>query len=506
MLDESILGAAYRAWTDSAVCAALGRLWRLLSRLGKDSLLLGLLFGPSRGDVLYAGSLPGRALHGLTAGLLRLLRPLALAIEDSALGGVARALGARSGVLHFDWLFGCFCCVMFLVPHSYWNNLYALIGALAFLTAWLLLAAAGRREAVYPEALGLGLALFALAVLLSMLFSAERGSSLRFVLYFVTALLLSFLVYVVCRDRASLRRMLGFLYAALILVSAAAITQRALNLVGVNYHYTDTYLNAGVPGRVFGTLDNPNNLSAFIQMTLPLGAALAALCRDKRRRVVLTLGLALPVVALVMSYSRSGWMAMLAAALVYVYFNERKLVPALVLLALLALPILPQSVLTRLSTIFNSADTSTTHRFAIWEGVTAMLSDRLYWLTGIGLGPEAFQAVYKFYALPFGVSGVFHSQMLYLELDVELGLLGAASFLWMLAKLAGRAGRALGRSREGGGGGLMAAILAGFTALAVSGFAEYMWYYPRCLFACFLFLGVAMAALRMEEAGELEQA
>ena len=500
MLDESILGAAYRAWTDSGLCALLARLWRLLSRLAKDSLLLGRLFGQSRGDALYAESLPGRAFHGLTAGLLRLLRPVSGALERSAAGGLARALSARSAVLHFDWLFGCFCCVMFLVPHSYWNNLYALIGALVFLAAWLLLVAAGRREAVYPEALGLGPALFALAVVLSMLFSAERGSSLRFVLHFVTALLLGFLVYAVCRDRDSLRRMLGFLYAALVLVSAAAITQRALNLVGVNYHYTDTVLNAGVPGRVFGTLDNPNNLSAFIQMTLPLGAALAALCRDKRRRWLLTLGLALPVVALVMSYSRSGWMAMLAAALVYVYFNERKLVPALVLLAL---PVLPQSVLTRLSTIFNSADTSTTHRFAIWEGVTAMLRDRLYWLSGVGLGPEAFQAVYKFYAVPFGVSGVFHSQMLYLELDVELGLLGAASFLWMIAKLAGRAGRALGRSRTSGGRGLLAAVVSGFAALAVSGFAEYMWYYPRCLFACFLFLGVAMAALRLEEAGKM---
>ena len=72
MLDESILGAAYRAWTDSGLCALLARLWRLLSRLAKDSLLLGLLFGQSRGDALYAESLPGRAFHGLTAGLLRL--------------------------------------------------------------------------------------------------------------------------------------------------------------------------------------------------------------------------------------------------------------------------------------------------------------------------------------------------------------------------------------------------------------------------------------------------
>ncbi|MCR4936239.1 MAG: O-antigen ligase family protein [Oscillospiraceae bacterium] len=499
MLDESILGAAYRAWSDSALCALLGRFWRLLCRLGKDSLLLGLLVGPSRGDALYAQSLSGRAVHRLSELTLRLLRPLSGVLRDSAAGTLARYLSARSAALHFDWLFGCFCCLMFLVPHSYWNNLYALIGALVFLGAWLLLVAGGQREAVYPEALGLGPALFALAVVLSMLFSAERESSLRFVLYFVTALLLCFLVYAVCRDRASLRRMLSFLYLSMLAVSAAAITQRALNLVGVNYHYTDTVLNAGVPGRVFGTLDNPNNLSAFIQMTLPLGAALAAMCRDKRQRLILTLGLALPVVALVMSYSRSGWMAMLAAALVYVYFNERKLVPALVLLGLLALPVLPQSVLTRLSTIFNSADTSTTHRFAIWEGVTAMLADRLYWLSGIGLGPEAFQAVYKFYAVPFGVSGVFHSQMLYLELDVELGLLGVLSFLWMLAKLTGRAGRALGRAREGERRGLMAAVVSGFAALAVSGFAEYMWYYPRCLFACFLFLGIAMAALRLEE-------
>ena len=67
----------------------------------------------------------------------------------------------------------------------------------------------------------------------------------------------------------------------------------------------------------------------------------------------------------------------------------------------------------------------------------------------------------------------------------------------------GRAGRALGRSRTSGGRVLLAAVVSGFAALAVSGFAEYMWYYPRCLFACFLFLGVAMAALRIEETAHI---
>ena len=495
MLNESILGAAYRCWLDSWVFSLLRRFWRFLCRLAKGSLLLRLAFGPTKGDALYSETLLARALRRVMDGIMALLRPLARGARESALCAAA----CESAILRFDTLFGLFCCGMFLVPHDNWNNVYALIGALVFLVAYLLSAAGGSRKLLYPDALGLGLALFALACVLSLLFSTARRSSMRVLLYYFTAFLLCYLIVATCRDRRSLRRLLAFLYVSMLLVSLVGIAQRLLDLVEVDYLYTDTSINEGVPGRVYATLDNPNNLSGYLQVFLPIGAAFAAGTEKRPWRWLLTLGLALPVVALVMTYSRSGWMAMMLAAAVYVFFCNKKLLPALLLLAVLALPLMPQSVLTRLSTIFNSRDTSRNHRIAIWQGVLRLLSDRGYWLTGIGLGPDTFSNVYPDYAVALGRSGVFHSQMLYLELDLELGLAGAAGFFWMLLKLAGRAGRAIYRGCERSGRLLLTAAAATFAALAVSGAAEYVWYYQRCIFAFFIFLGVAMASLRIVE-------
>ena len=78
------------------------------------------------------------------------------------------------------------------------------------------------------------------------------------------------------RTPASLRRLLGFFYVSLLIVCIMGIAQRALGLVSVNASYTDASLNRGVPGRIYSSLDNPNNLSGFIQLFLPLAAAYAA--------------------------------------------------------------------------------------------------------------------------------------------------------------------------------------------------------------------------------------
>ena len=499
MLSDSILGKLYCCWADSWFCTLLGRFWRCVQRQARESLILRLAFGPTRADALYSESCCARVQRRTADGLLRLLRPLAVGIHESCICSSVAAAARTSRVARLECFFGAFCCWMFLVPHSDWNNLYALIGALVFLAAYLLLAAGGSRTLLYPDELGLGLALFALACLLSMLFTTAPMASLRVLMYFLTALILCYLVVAVCRDRQSLRRFLAFLYVSMLLVSLMGLAQRLLDMVEVDYMFTDTAINQGVPGRVYASLDNPNNLSGFLQVFLPIGAAYAAGTRRQGLRALLTLGLALPLVVLVMTYSRSGWLAMLLAAMVYVYFCDKKLLPVFILLGILALPLMPNSVLVRISTIFNARDTSRVHRIAIWQGVLKLLSDRGYWITGIGLGPAAFQDVYPRYAMPLATNGAFHSQMLYLELDLELGILGFVCFFWMLLKLAGRAGRAMERTDRRGGRLLMIAVLSTLAALAVSGAAEYVWYYQRCIFAFFLFLGVAMSALRIAE-------
>lgn len=499
ILSGSVLGTLYRWWTLSAVFGLLRRCWAFVRRAAGESRIFRAMFGPSKLDGLWSASLFARMLRAVINALVAVCRWIAKGVRDSAICSWLAPAVASSRILKLETLFGLFCCVMFIVPHSYWNNLYAVIAAVAFLALYLLLCGFGKRELFYPDALGLGLALFALSCLLSMLFSPDRTDSLRILLFFFAAFLFCWIVAGMCRTPASLRRLLGFFYVSLLIVCIMGIAQRALGLVSVNASYTDASLNRGVPGRIYSSLDNPNNLSGFVQLFLPLAAAYAAGAKRGWQRALLALGLVFPLAALLMTYARAGWLSVMLAAAVFLYCCNKRLIPVLAVLALLCVPFLPASVLTRLSTIGSTRDTSTIHRLDIWTGVTNLLLDKGYWLTGIGLGPNAFKEVYPHYAVGIARTGAYHSQMLYLELFLEMGVLGFVSFMWAMLKYAGRIGRDIARSTDRSIRYVLIAVISTFSALALSSIVEYLWFYQRLIFAFFLFLGIAVAACNMAE-------
>ena len=502
ILSGSVLGTLYRWWTLSAVFGLLRRCWAFVRRAAGESRIFRAMFGQTKLDALWSDSLFAHILRAVINALVAVCRWIAKGVRGSAICSWLAPAVRSSGILKFETLFGAFCCVMFIVPHSYWNNLYAVIAAVAFLALYLLLCGFGTRELFYPDALGLGLALFALSCLLSMLFSSDRTDSLRILLFFFAAFIFCWLIAGTCRTPGSLRKLLGFFYVSLLIVCIMGIAQRALGLVSVNASYTDASLNRGVPGRIYSSLDNPNNLSGFIQLFLPLAAAYAAGAKKPWQRVLLALGLVFPLAAMLMTYARAGWISILLAAAVFTYCCNKRLIPLLFALALCCVPFLPASVLTRLATIGSTRDTSTIHRLDIWTGVLALLGDKGYWLTGIGLGPNAFKKVYSVYAVGIATTGAYHSQMLYLELFLEMGVLGFVSFMWAMLKYAGRIGRDIACAGDRRTRYVLIAVISTFFALALSSLVEYLWFYQRLIFAFFLFLGIAVAACNMAEGEE----
>ncbi len=503
MLKESILGKAYGVWLKSAVLALLRRIWHALGAAARGSRLLHILFGPDRADEIYSRTLFARAFRRFFDALLWLLRGLVSLSRGSVLRPLLGPAVRASRLFRYEVLASLFCAVMFVVPHEWWNNFHCVIAGVVFLIAYLFRCAAGRREFVYPDVMGPGFALFFIACLLSLVFTTDILDSTRILVLFLGAFAMCWMVAVNFDEPRALRTLMGFLYFSMLIVSIYGIMQRVLGLVQVNRFITDMELNKGVPGRIYSTLDNPNNLSGFIQLFLPMGAAFAAAREKGWKRRALGLGLLFPVVAMVMTYSRAGWLSVMLAAAVFVYYHEKKVVPALLVFLLLALPLLPQSVLTRLDTITDTRDTSRSHRLAIWEGVLNLLTDKCYWITGIGLGPNTFKNVYPDYAVYIGRYGAYQSQMLYLELDLELGILGFLSFFWMTFKFAGRLVRAI---RAGGGGRenrlALVAVLASLMGLAVSSVAEYLWFYQRLIYGYFIYYGAGLAALRIAERKE----
>ena len=500
MLEHSILGKLYAVWIRSGTFALLQWIYRGLYRAVTGSAILRAIFQEGRLERAFRDSLTARVLDALSDAVRRLFGGVnrLLGLSAAADGSLAlRSLrgSALVGELGtFEGLFCVFLMVMFLVPHKYWNNLYAVLAAFAFLSLYLLLAGAGRRRWEAPATvLGLGGTLFVLALVLSMGFTIARRDSLRVLLFFLASLSFCYVIAVDFREPARLRRLLAHLYVALLCISLYAIIQNVFGLVAVNESFTDVAANKGVPGRVYATLDNPINLSEFILLFMPLGAAFAAGAKKPWLRVLLALGLAFPALAMLMTYARGGWIAILLAAGVFTFFCNKRLIPALFVLILLAIPFLPGSVMTRLATMANSKDSSALHRLQIWQGVARLLRDDHRFFTGIGLGPECFRLIYPSYSMYTAKYGAYHTQMHYLELVLELGVMGLVSFLYLMGKTLGRAGAGIrGGSREIRL--ILTACISSVAALALVGFIEYIWFYQRVMFAFFIYLGILLAA------------
>lgn len=212
---------------------------------------------------------------------------------------------------------------MFVMPHESWNNAYAVVAAVGFLALYLILVGCGKRKLLYPDKLGFPFALFAIALLVSLLFTQSRSDSIRILLFFIAAFIFTYVIAADISDEKRLVKLLAFIYAAVILTSLYAIIQRKFGLVYVSASFTDLKLNTGIPSRVTSTLDNPNNFSEFLVLFMPLCAAFAGTRKKQLSCVVLLIGLAFPAVALIMTYSRSGWISLMLAAFVYIWLRNK---------------------------------------------------------------------------------------------------------------------------------------------------------------------------------------
>jgi len=86
---------------------------------------------------------------------------------------------------------------------------------------------------------------------------------------------------------------------------------------------------------------------------------------------------------------------------------------AVLIAGLILMPmLLPDTILNRLTSIGNTSDTSTSYRIAVWTASINMIKDN--YLTGIGLGSDAFGQMYQNYAIS-GASFALHAHNFYLQ-------------------------------------------------------------------------------------------
>ena len=390
MLRASVLGKLYSCWLCSAIFNILRGIYRPFSRAFRHSAAVRFLARAPRIEIYYKNSLTGRAIEAVWRWLLGIFGNLMAALKAPARGSVLVRWGSGSHFCSLEFLMCAFVFAMFCAPHSLWSNSYALLGAAGLFGLYFLMSAAGAREGVSPLELGFPFLLFVIACLLSLGFTSDLADSVRVLLFFAAAFLMTYVFMADLTDIGRMERLMKWMYFAVLATSLYAVAQRFMG-VEVSASYTDLELNVGVPGRVYSTLDNPNNYAEFLVLFTPPSVAWAMQRRNHTARLFACGALALPMLALIMTYCRGGWLSIAVSALVFVYYLDKRLIPVGLVACILLVPFLPDSIMTRISTIFNSHDSSANHRLVTWQGILHIIGD--YGLTGIGMEPDAAGAI-----------------------------------------------------------------------------------------------------------------
>lgn len=292
--------------------------------------------------------------------------------------------------------------------------------------------------------------------------------------------------------RTQLDTVLFLCVAVAALVSAYGICQYLFGWGYQSSAWWDEEMFEGISFRVTATLENPNMLGQYLILMIPLGGAGLLSAKDNKRRVFYFLCCAVMCVCMILTMSRGAWLGLLfAGAFFFVLLS-----PRLVLLAPVALVVLyfvlPDTVISRFTSIGNLKDNSSSYRVSIWMGTLAMLKD--YWLCGVGPGEGAFNSVYPAYG--YNAASAQHSHNLFLQIMCDAGVVELVIFVVLLIVFGRNMCVAISREKAFADRVWQIALLSGAVGFMVQAMTDYSFYNYRVMFLFWAYLALGIVCAR----------
>ena len=228
-------------------------------------------------------------------------------------------------------------------------------------------------------------------------------------------------------DEKTRETFLRVLVISTVLIAAFGIVQYGLKLdLGLWKHAKDTG-----QFRITSIFSNPNALGSYFNMVLAFTMASLLFRKGMKNKLLYLAASGIIFVALLLTFSRSAWLAFVAIVVYFVFVWNKKWLLAIPVLAAVMPFVMPSSVISRFSNLLDPAYyqmSSEYGRLAFWA--TALEKIKENPLVGVGLGTFG-DSVPLRHNIPFSTWVDNH----YLKMGAEIGLPGMLAFLVLLLAL-----------------------------------------------------------------------
>jgi O-antigen ligase len=302
----------------------------------------------------------------------------------------------------------------------------------------------GREDSIVPRYLVLAMFILLGTMCLSIIGATSLNLSLKEIVKWLEFAMVLLLGAQYIRTRQQI-------WALVTIICLAALSQAF-------FGYVQAYFDLGPQAftregstllRVYGTFDQPNPYAGYINITLAIVLALALLAQNVMLRILAGMATILLAIALYLSQSRGGEIA-IASALLFIiiagfpWVRLLAKIGGIIVLTIIGvycaglvpqhyfMPILKQLGLAGISlTAPNDADYSTAERLAHWIAGINMFLDHPLLGVGIGNYPVAYPKYFiTIFVLPLG-----HAHNYYINIAAEAGIVGLAGFMLFLVAI-----------------------------------------------------------------------
>lgn len=255
--------------------------------------------------------------------------------------------------------------------------------------------------------------------------------------------------------------------------------------VAMGSGWVDPTQSPEIKTRIFATFENPNIFAEYLIMIMPLGVSLVLRKSEGTFNKLCYLGcIGLILLNILLTYSRAGWLAMAFSFVALVTLVDIKKLIYLMPLGLGSILIMPTWIIQRVMTI-SLQDSSIFYRYKVFTLAIEMFKD--YWYSGVGLGYKSFMKMSPFY---IKTMAPYHTHNTYLQIGIELGIVGLVAFLLIAFNLVRMSIKTLSKTKDMVDKIFYASYMAGLSGVFLHGLAEHVLYHPKIIFVFWIFIGV----------------